>query len=237
MLEAICFDAGLAWQVPCLQPTVLGPAFLDRAVQGRMPLLCGAACSALLRRGSRRPTSASSSRCPRDITSRCERCACHAMQPRAACNDDGHCAGLLGLPPILLPCLLVADWPAGAAWRRWQGFGSMFQFLAGKPWGRSLLLQYPRLFTYGMFSHEGPSERQLSEASFQFTNIAKGYSKGAPWGLERTGSGSKQRARCLALRSTPLQPTALPAAAATSRCSRGAGSGARHRDRHTCERP
>lgn len=62
----------------------------------------------------------------------------------------------------------------------WQGFGSMFQFLAGKPWGRSLLLQYPRLFTYGMFSHEGPSERQLSEASFQFTNIAKGYSKGAP---------------------------------------------------------
>jgi hypothetical protein len=33
--------------------------------------------------------------------------------------------------------------------------------------------------SYGMFTKEGPSQQQIEEASFQFTNIAKGYSKGA----------------------------------------------------------
>ncbi|PSC70768.1 saccharopine dehydrogenase-like oxidoreductase [Micractinium conductrix] len=62
----------------------------------------------------------------------------------------------------------------------WQGFGAAFSFLAGKPWGRRVLLQYPRMFSYGMFSHEGPSEQQMAETTFRFTNIAKGYSAGAP---------------------------------------------------------
>jgi hypothetical protein len=29
-----------------------------------------------------------------------------------------------------------------------------------------------------MFTHEGPSEQQMKEAVFHFTNVAKGYSKG-----------------------------------------------------------
>lgn len=105
---------------------------------------------------------------------------------------------------------------------RWQAYGAAFQFLAGRPWGRSLLLGYPRLFrwapaglihahallskgrpaavactgrsvfvchtacsvpcpaccSHGMFTHEGPSEQQMKEAVFHFTNVAKGYSKG-----------------------------------------------------------
>eukprot|EP00887_Chlorella_sp_A99_P007324 scaffold2.g7324.t1 len=59
-------------------------------------------------------------------------------------------------------------------------FGAVFSFLAARSWGRALLLRFPRLFSYGMFTHEGPSERQLRETTFSFTNIAKGYSKGAP---------------------------------------------------------
>lgn len=62
----------------------------------------------------------------------------------------------------------------------WQGFGAAFAFLANKPWGRDLLLKFPRLFSYGLFTHEGPDERQMEETTFCFTNIAKGYSQGAP---------------------------------------------------------
>lgn len=32
-------------------------------------------------------------------------------------------------------------------------FGGVFSFLAQRPWGRRLLLAYPRLFSNGMFSH------------------------------------------------------------------------------------
>ena len=32
--------------------------------------------------------------------------------------------------------------------------------------------------SHGMFTHEGPSEQQMKETVFQFTNVAKGYSKG-----------------------------------------------------------
>lgn len=32
--------------------------------------------------------------------------------------------------------------------------------------------------SYGMFTHAGPTEQQIKEASFSFTNIGKGYSKG-----------------------------------------------------------
>jgi len=63
---------------------------------------------------------------------------------------------------------------------RFTFFGGIFSFLAQRPWGRRLLLAYPRLFTNGVFSHEGPNERQLAETSFEMINIASGYSTGTP---------------------------------------------------------
>lgn len=46
---------------------------------------------------------------------------------------------------------------------------------------RSVSQALPRLSavrSYGMFTHEGPSEQQMAETTFSFTNIAKGYSQG-----------------------------------------------------------
>lgn len=43
-----------------------------------------------------------------------------------------------------------------------------------------------------MFTHEGPSEQQLAETTFAFTNIGRGYSQGA-W----RSRGGPARALCL----------------------------------------
>lgn len=47
-------------------------------------------------------------------------------------------------------------------------FGSVFSTLAGSSYGRSLLLAYPGFFSNGIFSHEGPTQQQLRETSFEF---------------------------------------------------------------------
>ena len=57
-------------------------------------------------------------------------------------------------------------------------FGGIFKFLATKSWGRTLLLKYPKFFTGGMFSHEGPTKKQLDETSFSITMYGEGYSDG-----------------------------------------------------------
>eukprot|EP00898_Chlorokybus_atmophyticus_P005076 jgi/Chlat1/556/Chrsp103S01131 len=63
--------------------------------------------------------------------------------------------------------------------------GAVFQWLAkSKPWGPKLLLRYPGFFSAGVFSHEGPSEQQIEEASFTMMFIGRGYS----W--ERPSDGS-----------------------------------------------
>ena len=59
-------------------------------------------------------------------------------------------------------------------------FGGVFSYLAKKEWGRKLLLAFPRLFSFGYFSHAGPSPQQMAEASFEMRNFASGYSQGAP---------------------------------------------------------
>ena len=89
-----------------------------------------------------------------------------------------------GRPAAHVSVLLTL--PLGPAWcPRWylalfQVYGALFQFLAGRRWGRSLLLAAPGFFSHGMFSRRGPSDQQLREASFSFTNFARGYSRGAP---------------------------------------------------------
>ena len=55
--------------------------------------------------------------------------------------------------------------------------GSCIGILAKWRWGRKFLLQFPKLFTYGLFTHEGPSQEQMNATSFSMTIYARGYSK------------------------------------------------------------
>ncbi|KAL3135847.1 hypothetical protein ABBQ32_007405 [Trebouxia sp. C0010 RCD-2024] len=59
-------------------------------------------------------------------------------------------------------------------------FGKLLETLAKFAWGRSALLRYPRLFSYGLFSREGPNEQQLAQTRFQMRFIGDAYSQGAP---------------------------------------------------------
>lgn len=64
----------------------------------------------------------------------------------------------------------------------WLGLVALFmiglflQFLTRFRFTRKLLLRYPRLFTFGIFSHAGPSEKQMRSASFGMDFLGKGYS-------------------------------------------------------------
>ncbi|KAG0048583.1 hypothetical protein BGZ83_006467 [Gryganskiella cystojenkinii] len=53
---------------------------------------------------------------------------------------------------------------------------AVFGLFAKYEFGRKFLLKHPRLFTLGVFSHQGPSDQQLAETSFSETFFAKGYS-------------------------------------------------------------
>mmetsp|Transcript_1486 Transcript_1486/g.2621 ORF Transcript_1486/g.2621 Transcript_1486/m.2621 type:complete len:426 (-) Transcript_1486:380-1657(-) len=76
----------------------------------------------------------------------------------------------------------TAMFTAGSRWSVFLFgiFGSIFMKLAGTPWGRSLLLRYPRLFSYGLFSHEGPTKEMMEQTSFSMTFVARGYTSGSP---------------------------------------------------------
>lgn len=54
-------------------------------------------------------------------------------------------------------------------------FGAVLQALVPYAWGRRLLLQFPRFFTYGVFSHEGPTPEQIDGAGFSMTFFGKGF--------------------------------------------------------------
>jgi hypothetical protein len=53
---------------------------------------------------------------------------------------------------------------------------SLASFLVRFDFGRSLLLKYPKFFTGGVFSHEGPTNEQIQSTSFVSTFTARGYS-------------------------------------------------------------
>lgn len=57
-------------------------------------------------------------------------------------------------------------------------FGKLLETLAKFSWGRRALLTYPRVFSYGLFSREGPNEQQLAQTRFQMKFIGHGYSQG-----------------------------------------------------------
>ncbi|XP_043860129.1 saccharopine dehydrogenase-like oxidoreductase [Dromiciops gliroides] len=43
--------------------------------------------------------------------------------------------------------------------------------------GRQLLVKFPWLFSFGYFSQQGPTQKQMDDASFTFTFFGKGYSQ------------------------------------------------------------
>ena len=57
-------------------------------------------------------------------------------------------------------------------------FGKLMQTLCNYSWGRWALLKYPRVFSYGLFSREGPTEQQMAQTRFQMNFVGDGYSKG-----------------------------------------------------------
>ena len=60
--------------------------------------------------------------------------------------------------------------------------GALFNFLAARAWGRSLLLRFPQTLSAGAFSHEGPSEEMLAKSTFRTVFFGDGYSDGGAAG-------------------------------------------------------
>ncbi|CAH2249955.1 saccharopine dehydrogenase-like oxidoreductase [Pelobates cultripes] len=54
----------------------------------------------------------------------------------------------------------------------------LMSLLATFSWGRNILINYPRFFSCGTFSTEGPTQRQIDETSFKIKFIGEGCSKG-----------------------------------------------------------
>ena len=54
-------------------------------------------------------------------------------------------------------------------------FGATMSTLIKFKLGRWLLLRFPRVFTFGVFSHQGPTETQIYETFFDFLFIGKSY--------------------------------------------------------------
>ncbi|XP_058793856.1 saccharopine dehydrogenase-like oxidoreductase [Phymastichus coffea] len=56
-------------------------------------------------------------------------------------------------------------------------FGGIFSLLAKSECGRSLLLKYPKFFSLGLISREGPKPEIMENAHFSITFIAKGWTE------------------------------------------------------------
>ena len=58
-------------------------------------------------------------------------------------------------------------------------FNFVFTTLAAWQLGRRLLLSFPELFSFGIFSKTGPTQEQMQSSSFSMLLIGKGYDSGA----------------------------------------------------------
>lgn len=56
-------------------------------------------------------------------------------------------------------------------------FGMIFGLLAKFKFGQQLLLKYPKIFSCGFFSHEGPSEETMKNTKFSITFYGQGWPK------------------------------------------------------------
>lgn len=55
------------------------------------------------------------------------------------------------------------------------GLGAIFQWLAGTSWGAKLLLTFPRVFSNGTFSKNGPTKKQMENTFFSMRFKVLGY--------------------------------------------------------------
>ncbi|KAG9344775.1 hypothetical protein JZ751_010462 [Albula glossodonta] len=56
--------------------------------------------------------------------------------------------------------------------------GMLFWFMVKFSFGRNLLIKFPELFSFGVFSKEGPTKKQMENSSFCFTFFGEGYAEG-----------------------------------------------------------
>lgn len=79
----------------------------------------------------------------------------------------------------VLPIQFSAYFTVGSYWSvlLFGLYGGLVTTLARWSLGRRLLLAFPRLFTLGMFSHEGPSQEQMNATSFTMNFYARGYAR------------------------------------------------------------
>ncbi|KAK5873820.1 hypothetical protein PBY51_018824 [Eleginops maclovinus] len=101
--------------------------------------------------------------------------------------------------------------------------GLIFWLFVKFSFGRKLLLKHPEFFSFGVFSKEGPTRKQMKESTFQFDFFGEGYtegqdpSQGKPNGKIRTvikGPECAYVATPIAMVQSALtilnEPTALP---------------------------
>ncbi|KAI7804275.1 saccharopine dehydrogenase a, tandem duplicate 1 [Triplophysa rosa] len=56
--------------------------------------------------------------------------------------------------------------------------GMMFWFFVKFSFGRNLLMKFPEFFSFGFFSKEGPTRKQMEGSSFRFAFFGEGYTEG-----------------------------------------------------------
>ena len=122
--------------------------------------------------------------------------------------------------PQYTACVTVNDLYTVAAT---SFYGSMFFALSGNPWGRSLLLTYPELFSDGIFSKAGPSAEQLENTSFKMFFFAQGYAGGNDSSDDENECVKEESEKKRAARGEPtLLPSQVAGTARTSKvCSFG----------------
>ncbi|PAA93229.1 hypothetical protein BOX15_Mlig028227g3, partial [Macrostomum lignano] len=72
--------------------------------------------------------------------------------------------------------------------------GSVFGIMASFKFTRRLLESYPRLFSLGVFSHQGPSRKQVETTSFAMTFVGVGWASAADAGSAKDGNSSDLKA-------------------------------------------
>ncbi|XP_069463931.1 saccharopine dehydrogenase-like oxidoreductase [Ambystoma mexicanum] len=56
--------------------------------------------------------------------------------------------------------------------------GLFFMLFAKFSFGRQLMIKYPAFFSFGLFTKEGPTQKQMEGSSFEMTFFGEGYSEG-----------------------------------------------------------
>ncbi|QDZ22772.1 saccharopine dehydrogenase [Chloropicon primus] len=81
--------------------------------------------------------------------------------------------GLRGMSPVHHSCMFTVQ--SRTTVGLFGMFGAMMKQLIKSGFGRNMLLSHPSWFSWGLFSHKGPTKEQIDQTSFEFTFVGKGY--------------------------------------------------------------